>query len=60
MKRPSTGKGGLGTATRIGARNRKTILDAAIKTFIEKYLGLLTVLFFLLIVAGFVAVKYLL
>ncbi|MCP5083315.1 MAG: DedA family protein [Alphaproteobacteria bacterium] len=31
-----------------------------IKTFIEKYLGLLTVLFFLLVVAGFVAVKYLL
>lgn len=31
-----------------------------IKTFIEKYLGILTVLFFLLIVAGFVAVKYLL
>ncbi|NNF80988.1 MAG: DedA family protein [Rhizobiales bacterium] len=31
-----------------------------IKIFIEKYLGLLTVLFFLLVVAGFVAVKYLL
>lgn len=31
-----------------------------IKTFIEKYLGLLTVVFFLLVVAGFVAVKYLL
>lgn len=31
-----------------------------IKTFIEKYLGVLTVLFFLLIAAGFVAVKYLL
>ncbi len=31
-----------------------------IKTFIEKYLGVLTVLFFLLIVAGFVAAKYLL
>ncbi len=31
-----------------------------IKTFIEKYLGLLTVLFFALVVAGFVAVKYLL
>ena len=31
-----------------------------IKTFIEKYLGILTVLFFLMVVAGFVAVKYLL
>ncbi len=31
-----------------------------IKTFIEKYLGLLTVAFFLLVVAGFVAAKYLL
>lgn len=30
-----------------------------IKAFIEKYLGLLTVLFFVLIAAGFVAVKYL-
>ncbi len=33
---------------------------APIKVFIEKYLGLLTVLFFLLVVAGFVAAKYLL
>ncbi len=31
-----------------------------IKTFIEKYLGLLTVLFFGLVVAGFVVAKYLL
>ncbi|MEM1200039.1 MAG: YqaA family protein [Pseudomonadota bacterium] len=31
-----------------------------IKVFIEKYLGILTVLFFLLVVAGFVAAKYLL
>lgn len=31
-----------------------------IKTFIEKYLGILTVLFFLLVVAGFVVAKYLL
>ncbi len=31
-----------------------------IKVFIEKYLGILTVLFFLLVVAGFVVAKYLL
>lgn len=36
MKQPSKEKGGLGATTRIGDRNRKAILDAAIKTFIEK------------------------
>ncbi len=30
-----------------------------IQTFIEKYLGLLTVLFFILLIGGFVAIKYL-
>lgn len=36
MSQPSKRREGPGTATRIGARNRKAILDAAIKSFIEK------------------------
>ncbi|MAL79417.1 MAG: cytochrome B [Sneathiella sp.] len=33
---------------------------APIQVFIEKYLGLLTILFFVLLIGGFVAIKYLL
>jgi membrane protein YqaA with SNARE-associated domain len=33
---------------------------APIKTFIEKYMGLLTILFFILLIGGFVAIKYIL
>ena len=55
-------------ATSILARGLRFFLVAGllyyfgppIKVFIEKYLGVLTVLFFLLVVAGFVAAKYLL